>query len=49
LFVKDYDLLSLYSILLGTVIIYIPVTILYAIFSTFFETEEEGSSEILDD
>lgn len=49
-FIEGFDFFSLYFVILGTVVVYIPVTILYAIISTFFvKDEEENSSEILDD
>ena len=40
---------SLYYIVLISVFTYIPVTLVYAIFSTFFAPEEKPSEEILDD
>jgi hypothetical protein len=44
------DFVDLYWLMLGTVAIYVPVTILYALVSTFFVKDEvEPSSEILDD
>ena len=41
----------MYFIILGTVIVYVPITLFYAIVSTFFvkENNEEESEEILDD
>ncbi|MEO9532520.1 MAG: hypothetical protein ABJG68_07685 [Crocinitomicaceae bacterium] len=49
-FIEGYDLFSLYFVVLGTVVVYIPVTLFYAIVSTFCtKDEKEESSEILDD
>lgn len=44
---EGVSIISLYTILLVTVCVYIPVTLFYAVASTFF-TDEEADDELLD-
>lgn len=44
---EGVSIISLYTILLVTVCVYIPVTLFYAVASTFF-ADEEADDELLD-
>ncbi|MFT4601018.1 MAG: putative membrane protein [Arenicella sp.] len=49
-FVIGWDFIDLYWLMLGTVVIYVPVTIIFAAISTFsVKDETESSADVLDD
>ena len=49
-FFQGFHIIDLYSISLITLCVFVPVTLFYAIVSTFFVKEEqEKSDELLDD
>lgn len=46
---REGKFFSLYYVIFGSVLAYIPITVFYAAVSTFFQEDESKSDDVIDD